>query len=105
MAIRGITGELLTEIKKAPPPYRQAPEVKRASAKRVKLAFAPTKIVLATTQAEWNASSLTEIRSAVKGHPWPTGLRPAVRLVTGLGSGHVEDLRFDLASGATAKWR
>jgi hypothetical protein len=82
-------------------------EVKRAAAKRVMLAgvLRADQIVLATTQPEWNASSLTEIRSAVKGHPWPAGLRPRVRLVTGLGTDHVEDLRLDLASGATAEWR
>jgi hypothetical protein len=81
-------------------------EVKRAAAKRVKLAsvLRADQIVLATTQHEWNGSSLTEIRGAVTGHPWPAGLQPAVRLVTGLGSNHVEDLRFDLASGVKAKW-
>jgi hypothetical protein len=81
-------------------------EVKRAAAKRVMLAgvVRADQIILATTQPEWNTSSLTEIRSAVTGHSWPAGLRPAVRLVTGLGSDHVEDLRLDLASGATAKW-
>jgi hypothetical protein len=81
-------------------------EVKRAAAKRVKLAdiLRANQIILATTQPEWNGSSLTEIRSAVTRHPWPAGRRPAVRLVTGLGSDHAEDLRLDLASGATAKW-
>lgn len=81
-------------------------EVKRTAAKRVMLAgvLRADQIILATTQPEWNTSSLTEIRSAVNGHPWPAALRPAVRLVTGLGSDHVEDLRLDLASGATTKW-
>jgi hypothetical protein len=81
-------------------------EARRAAAKRVKLAglLRADQIVLATTQHEWSTSSLTEIRSAVTGHPWPARLRPAIRLVTGLGSGHVEDLRLDLASGATAGW-
>src|ERR1039457_3765778 len=37
-------------------------------------------------------------------HPWVAGLRPAVRLITALGSDQVQDLRLDLASGATAKW-
>jgi hypothetical protein len=81
-------------------------EVKRAAAKRVKLAsvLRADQIILGTTQPEWNESSLTEIRSAVTGHPWPAQLRPAVRLVTGLGSDHAEDLRLDLASGAMARW-
>lgn len=81
-------------------------EVKRAAAKRVKLArvLRADQIILATTQPEWSGSSLAEIRSAVTGHPWPAQLRPAVRLVTGLGSDHAEDLRLDLASGAMAKW-
>ena len=82
-------------------------EVKRAAAKRVRLAdvLRADQIVLATTRPEWSASSITEIRSAVTGHTWPAGLRPAVRLITGLGGNQVEDLRLDLASGATAKWR
>jgi len=82
-------------------------EVKRAAAKRVRLAdvLRADQIVLATTRPEWSASSLREIRSAVTGHPWPAGPRPAVRLITGLGSDHAEDLRLDVASGATAKWR
>ena len=45
-----------------------------------------------------------EIRSAVTGHTWPAELRPDIRLIMGLGSGQVKDLRLDLASGTTAKW-
>jgi len=79
-----------------------AREVKRAAAKRARLAdvLRADQIVLATTQAEWSSSSITEIRSAVTGHTWPAGLQPAVRLITGLGGNQVKDLRLDLASGA-----
>ena len=81
-------------------------EIKRAAAKRVKLAdvLRADQIILATTEPQWSASSITEIRSAVTGHKWPAGLRPSVRLITGLGGGQAEDLRLDLASGTTAKW-
>jgi hypothetical protein len=81
-------------------------EVKRAAAKRVMLAsvLQSDQIILATTQPEWNTSSVTEIRNAVTGHPWPADLRPAFRLISGLGSDHVEDLRLDLASGTAARW-
>ncbi len=77
-------------------------EVRRAAAKRVRLAdvLRADQIVLATTRPEWSASSITEIRSAVTGHTWPAGLRPSVRLITGLGGDQVKDLRLDLASGA-----
>ena len=75
-------------------------EVKRAAAKRVMLAgvLRADQIILATTQPGWDTSSLTGIRNAVTGHAWPAGLRPAVRLITGLGSDHTEDLRLDLVT-------
>jgi hypothetical protein len=81
-------------------------EIRRAAAKRVKLTAAvrADQIILATTQPEWNASSIKEVRSAVTGHAWLAGLQPAVRLITALGSDQVQDLRLDLASGSTAKW-
>jgi hypothetical protein len=81
-------------------------EIRRAAAKRVKLAdvLRANQIVLATTEPAWSASSITETRSAVDAHPWPAGLRPAVRLITGLGSSQAEDLRLDLAAGTTARW-
>jgi hypothetical protein len=81
-------------------------EIKRAAAKRVKLAdvLRADQIILATTQQDWNASSATAMRDAVNGHPWAAGLPPSVRLVTGLGGDQVQDLRFDLASGTTVKW-
>jgi hypothetical protein len=81
-------------------------EIRRAAAKRVRLAdvLRADQIILATTEPQWSASSITEIRRAVTGHTWPAGLQPAVRLITGLGGGHVEDLRLDLSSGTTAKW-
>jgi hypothetical protein len=83
-----------------------AKEVKRAAAKRVTLAdvLRADQIILATTEPQWSASSITEICSAVAGHTWPAGLRPAVRLITGLGGGKTEDVRLDLVSGTTAKW-
>ncbi len=78
-----------------------AKEVRRAAAKRVKLAdvLRADQIILATTRPEWSASSITEICSAVTGHTWPARLRPSVRLITGLGGDQVKDLRLDLASG------
>ena len=81
-------------------------EIKRAAAKRVRLAdvLRADQIILATTEPQWSASSTTEILNAVTGHTWPAGLRPAVRLITGLDGGQAEDLRLDLASGTTAKW-
>jgi hypothetical protein len=81
-------------------------EIKRAAAKRVKLAdvLRADQIILATTQQDWNASSATATRDAVNGHPWGAGLPPSVRLVTGLGGDQVQDLRLDLASGTTATW-
>jgi hypothetical protein len=81
-------------------------EIRRAAAKRVRLAdvLRADQIIFATTEPQWSASSITEILSAVTGHTWPAGLRPAVRLITGLGGGQAEDLRLDLASGTTAKW-
>ena len=81
-------------------------EIRRAAAKRVKLAdvLQADQIILATTQQKWNASSTAEMSSAVNGHPWTAGLPPAVRLITGLSSGQVQDLRLDLASGTTANW-
>jgi hypothetical protein len=81
-------------------------EIKRAVAKRVMLAdvLRADQVILATTEPEWSASSTMEIRSAVTGHAWPAELRPDIRLITGLGSGQVKDLRLDLASGTTAKW-
>jgi hypothetical protein len=83
-----------------------AREVRRAAAKRVRLAdvLRADQIVLATTRPEWSASSITEIRSAVTGHTWPAGLRPAVRLITGLGGDQVSDLRLDPTSGTFSKW-
>ena len=83
-----------------------ARQVRRAAAKRVRLAdvLCADQIVLATTRPEWSTSSITEIRSAVTGHPWPAALQPAVRLITGLGSDQVKDLRLDLASGAFNDW-
>jgi hypothetical protein len=85
---------------------KSAREIKRAAAKRVKLAavLRADQIILATTQPAWCTSSITEIRSAVIGRAWPAGLHPAVRLITGLGSNQIEDLRLDLASGTTSKW-
>lgn len=85
---------------------RNAKEGRRAAAKRVKLAavLRADQIILATTRPEWSSSSITEIRSAVTGHIWPAGLRPAVRLITGLGGNQVKDLRLDLASGAFSDW-
>jgi hypothetical protein len=82
---------------------RNAKEVRRAAAKRVKLAevLRADQIVLATTRPEWSSSSITEIRTAVTGHIWPAGLRPAVRLITSLGGNKVKDLRLDLASEAS----
>ncbi len=83
-----------------------AKETKRAAAKRVRLAdvLRADQIILATTEPEWSDSSITEIGSAVTGHPWPTGRAPAIRLITGLGSEQIQDLRFDPASGTTARW-
>jgi hypothetical protein len=83
-----------------------AKEVRRAAAKRVRLAVVlrADQIVLATTRPEWSSSSITEIRSAATGHAWPAGLPPAVRLITGLGGNQVKDLRLDLASGAFSSW-
>lgn len=80
--------------------------LRRAAAKRVRLAdvVRADQIVLATTQPEWSALSVTEMRAAVTGYKWRAGPQPAVRLVTGLGSSQVRDLRVDLESGATAKW-
>lgn len=97
---------ILAEAKSSDALGKNPREVKRAAAKRVMLAGAlrADQIILATTQPEWNMSSLTEIRGAVSGRLWLAGLRPAVRLITRLGSDHVEDLRVDLASGATANW-
>jgi hypothetical protein len=81
-------------------------EVRRAAAKRVRLAnvLRADQVILATTRPQWSASSITEIRSAVTGHRWPAGLRPAVRLITDLGGDQVKDLRLDLASGAFSNW-
>jgi hypothetical protein len=81
-------------------------EIRRAAAKRVKLTadLRADQIILATTQPEWSASSITEMRSAVAGHPWLAGLQPAVRLIADLGSDQVQDLRLDLVSGTTTKW-
>jgi hypothetical protein len=81
-------------------------EIRRAAAKRVKLAdvLRADQIVLATTQEKWKDASTTAMRSAVTGHTWAAGLPPAVRLITGLGSGRVQDLRLDLATGATTNW-
>lgn len=83
-----------------------ARQARRSAAKRVKLAsvLRADQIVLATTQPGWSDSSVNEIRSAVTGRQWLAELRPAVRLVSGLGSEHVKDLRLDLESGATSKW-
>lgn len=83
-----------------------AREVRRAAAKRVRLAGAlrADQIILATTQPEWSESSVAEIRSAVTGHAWPAGLRPSVRLITGLGCDQVKDQRLDLSSGAFSNW-
>ena len=83
-----------------------AKEVRRAAAKRVRLAdvLRADQMILATTRPEWSSSSITEIRSAVTGHTWPAGLRPAVRLITGLGGHQVKDLRLDLASGPLSSW-
>ena len=87
-------------------PGKNPGEVKRAAAKRVRLAdvLRADQIFLATTRPEWNASSITAIRSAVTGHPWQAGSRPAVRLITGLGNSTVEDLRLDLVEGTTITW-
>ena len=84
----------------------RAGEIRRAAAKRVRLAdvLRASQIILATTEPQWNASSITEIRSAVRRHTWPAGLRPATRLITGLGGGQVEDLRLDPDSGTVGKW-
>lgn len=81
-------------------------EARRAAAKRVRLAdvLRADQIILATTEPEWSVSSIAEISSAVTGHTWPAGLRPAVRLITGIGGDQVKDLRLDLVSGITAKW-
>jgi hypothetical protein len=81
-------------------------EIKRAAAKRVKLAdvLSVDQIILATTQPMWNTSSVTEMRNAVNGHPWAAELPPSVRLVTGLGGDQVQDLQLDLTSGTTATW-
>jgi hypothetical protein len=81
-------------------------EIKRAAAKRVKLAdvLRADQIILATTQQDWSPSSPTAMRDAVNGHSWGAGLPPSVRLVTGLGGDQVQDLRLDLASGTTVKW-
>ena len=83
-----------------------AREIRRAGAKRVMLAdvLHANQIILATTEPQWNDASITEIRSAVTGHPWPAGLRPAIRLITDLGSDEVKDLRLDLASGTAGNW-
>lgn len=64
-----------------------AKEIRRAAAKRIRLAdvLRADQIVLATTEPEWSVSSITEIGGAVTGHAWPMGLRPTVRLITGLG--------------------
>lgn len=82
-------------------------EIKRAAAKRVLLAdvLRADQIILATSEPAWIESSVTELSAAVAGRPWPAGRQPAVRLITGLGSTDVEDLRLDLISGATADWR
>jgi len=80
-------------------------EIRRAAAKRVRLAevLGASQVVLATTEEQWNASSITAIRDAVTGHPWPAGLSPKVRLITCLGGDHVEDLRLDTGSGTACK--
>jgi hypothetical protein len=81
-------------------------EMRRAAAKRVRLAdvLRADQIILATTEPGWSGSSITEIGRAVTGRTWPAGLRPAIRLITGLGGEEIEDLRLDLVSGTTAKW-
>jgi hypothetical protein len=84
-----------------------AREIRRAAAKRVRLAevLGADQIILATTEARWSASSITAIRSAVTGHAWPAGLRPTVRLITSLGGDQVGDLGLDVGSGTVGKWR
>lgn len=79
--------------------------IRRAAAKRVRLAevLGASQIVLATTEGQWSSSSITAVRDAATGHPWPANLSPTVRLITSLGSDHVEDLRLDTGSITTCK--
>lgn len=60
---------------------------RRAADKRVKIAAAlhADEIVLATTQASWQQSSIDAMSKAIVEHHWPTGRGPLLRLVTGLG--------------------
>lgn len=97
---------LVAEAKSNDTLGRNAKEIRRAAVKRIRLAdvLHADQIVLATTRLEWSASSITEIRSAVTGHSWPAELRPAVRLITGLGGNQVKDLRLELTSGALSNW-
>lgn len=76
-------------------------EIKRAAAKRVRLTevLGASQIILATTEAQWSAASITAIRDAVTGHAWPASLRPAVRLITSLGGDQVQDVLLDVGSG------
>lgn len=60
---------------------------RRAAEKRVEIAAAlrADEIVLATTQASWQRSSIEAMSETIVNHGWPTGRGPLLRLVTGLG--------------------
>ena len=60
---------------------------RRSANKRVQIAAAlqADEVILATTQAAWQPSSIGAMSAAIAGHSWPTGRGPLLRVVTGLG--------------------
>jgi hypothetical protein len=61
-------------------------------------------LAFATTQPAWDPASLAAIRTTVAGHSWASGRRPAVRIITSLGSEACQDQRMQLTDGALTAW-
>ncbi|MER7273478.1 hypothetical protein ABT369_03375 [Dactylosporangium sp. NPDC000244] len=98
-------GQLVTAEAKRPGSLGVAKELRRVVAKRALLAeqLRADQIVLATAHTEWEQSSIDALCREIRERPWSVAA-PVARLVCGLGTSTVTDLRVDAETGRTSPW-
>jgi DNA-directed RNA polymerase subunit RPC12/RpoP len=80
-------------------------ELRNAVAKRALLAeqLRADQIVIATADPGWEQASIEALRAEINNKPWQI-LAPRARVISGLGTGKVEDLVVDAATGNVSPW-
>jgi DNA-directed RNA polymerase subunit RPC12/RpoP len=98
-------GQMITAEAKRPGSLGTARELRRAVAKRALLAeqLRADQILIATAEAEWQQASIDALCHEIRNRPWSI-TAPRARLVCGLGTNAVTDLRVDAETGQISPW-